>query len=219
MRRDLITGLLAVVVLTVFLGVVYPLAVTGIAQVLFPGKADGSLVKVDGQVVGSSLIGQEFKGSAYFHSRPSATEYSGNVTFFGNVGPNSAEARDETRANLNAYLRREAPYDPGLQVDGPISRSNGDISAHRQAVPVDAVTQSGSGVDPHISVANARIQAHRVAAVRELSLGQVEDLIAAHTDGRFLGLLGEPGVNVLELNLALDREAPIGAERDPGVSG
>jgi K+-transporting ATPase ATPase C chain len=192
MRKDLITGLLAVVVLTLCLGVVYPLAVTGIAQVAFPGKADGSLVEVDGRVVGSSLIGQGFEGRAYFHSRPSATEYSGNVTFFGNLGPNSREARDEVRANLRAYLARERPYDPELG-----------------AVPVDAVTQSASGVDPHISLANARIQAHRVAAVRRLPLGQVEDLIAADTDGRFLGLLGEPGVDVLELNIALDREAPL----------
>jgi K+-transporting ATPase ATPase C chain len=192
MRKDLISGLLAVIVLTVVLGVVYPLAITGVAQVVFPGKAAGSLVEVNGQVVGSSLIGQEFKGKAYFHSRPSATEYSGNVTFFANVGPNSKEGREEIEANLKTYLRREAPYDPELR-----------------AVPVDAVTQSASGVDPHISVANARIQGHRVAAVRRLPLARVEDLIADHTDGRFLGLLGEPGVNVLQLNIALDEEAPL----------
>jgi K+-transporting ATPase ATPase C chain len=194
MRRDLITGLLAVIVLTVFLGVVYPLAVTGVAQVVFPGKADGSLVKVDGKAVGSSLIGQEFKGKAYFHSRPSATEYSGNVTYFANVGPNSAEGREEVREALAAYVALEKPYDHSLTKD---------------RVPVDAVTQSASGVDPHISEANARIQAHRIAAVRKLSLAQVENLISAHTDGRSLGLLGEPGVNVLELNVALDEEAPV----------
>lgn len=194
MRKDLITGLLAVIVLTLALGVVYPLAVTGIAQVAFPSKADGSLVKVDGKTVGSRLIGQEFKGKAYFHSRPSATEYSGNATFFGNVGPNSIEGREEVRENLASYLAREQPFDKGLSKD---------------RVPVDAVTQSASGVDPHISEANARIQAHRVAAVRGLPLAQVEDLVAADTDGRFLGLFGEPGVNVLELNLALDKEAPL----------
>lgn len=193
MRKDLTTGLLAVIVLTLALGVVYPLAVTGIAQVAFPGKADGSLVKVDGQTVGSRLIGQEFKGRAYFHSRPSATEYSGNATFFGNVGPNSIEGREEVRENLASYLAREKPFDRSLTKD---------------RVPVDAVTQSASGVDPHISEANARIQAHRIAAVRGLPLAQVEHLIAANTDGRFLGLFGEPGVNVLELNLALDKEAP-----------
>lgn len=194
MRKDLITSLLAVVVMTVFLGIVYPLAITGISQVVFPGQANGSKVSFDGKVVGSSLIGQEFKGRAYFHSRPSATEYSGNVTFFGNVGPNSVEGREEVRENLAAYVALEKPYDHGLTKD---------------QVPVDAVTQSASGVDPHISEANARIQAHRIAAVRGLPLSQVEDLISADTDGRSLGLFGEPGVNVLELNIALDKEAPV----------
>lgn len=194
MKRDLRTGLIAIIVLTVFLGVVYPLAITGISQVVFPGNANGSKLTVDGRVVGSKLIGQEFKGKAYFHSRPSATEYSGNVTFFGNAAPNSVEAREEVREYLAAYVALEKPYDHGLSKD---------------QVPVDAVTQSASGVDPEISAANARIQAHRVAAVRGLPLAQVEGLISAHTDGRFLGVIGEPGVNVLELNIALDKEAPI----------
>ncbi len=195
MRRDLITSLLAIVVMTVFLGLVYPLAITGISQVVFPGKANGSKLSVDGKVVGSSLIGQDFKGDPrYFQSRPSATGYSGNVTFFGNVGPNSVEGREEVRENLAAYVALERPFDRGLTKD---------------QVPVDAVTQSASGVDPHISEANASIQAHRVAAVRHISLAEVEDLISANTDGRSLGLLGEPGVNVLELNIALDKEAPI----------
>jgi K+-transporting ATPase ATPase C chain len=193
MRKDLMTGVLAVIVLTMVLGVLYPLAVTGVSQIVFPGKADGSLVRVDGKVVGSSLIGQEFKGRRYFHSRPSATEHSGNVTFFANVGPNSIEGREAVRENLAAYVALEKPFDRSLTKD---------------RVPVDAVTNSGSGVDPHISEANARIQAHRVAAVRELPLAEVEDLISANTDGRFLGLLGEPGVNVLQLNIALDKEAP-----------
>jgi K+-transporting ATPase ATPase C chain len=194
MRKDLITSLLAVVVMTVFLGIVYPLAITGISQVVFPGNADGSKLSFNGKVVGSSLIGQEFKGKAYFHSRPSATEYSGNVTFFGNVGPNSAEGREEVREEMKAYLHLEKPFDKSLTSEG---------------IPVDAVTQSASGVDPHISEANARIQAHRIAAVRDLPLSQVEDLVSANTDGRSLGLFGEPGVNVLELNLALDKEAPV----------
>jgi K+-transporting ATPase ATPase C chain len=193
MKKDLRTGLIAIVVMTLFLGLFYPLAITGISQ-LFPGKADGSLVRVDGRVVGSRLIGQEFKGRAYFHSRPSATGYSGNVTFFANVGPNSVEGREEVRENLASYVALEKPYDRALAKD---------------EVPVDAVTNSASGVDPHISAANARIQAHRVAAIRRLSLARVEDLISAHTDGRSLGLLGEPGVNVLELNIALDEEAPL----------
>jgi potassium-transporting ATPase KdpC subunit len=194
MKKDLRTGLIAIVVMTVFLGLVYPLAITGISQVVFPGTANGSKLTVDGEVVGSSLIGQEFKGGAYFHSRPSATEYSGNVTYFGNAAPNSVEAREEVREYMKDYLRLEKPFDKSLTSEG---------------IPVDAVTQSASGVDPHISEANARIQAHRIAAVRKLPLGQVEDLISANTDGRFLGLLGEPGVNVLELNIALDKEAPV----------
>jgi K+-transporting ATPase ATPase C chain len=194
MRRDLLTSLIAVVAMTVVLGLAYPLAIAGIAQVVFPGPANGSKLSFDGRVVGSELIGQEFKGKAYFHSRPSATEYSGNVTFFGNAGPNSAEARDVVRENLAAYVRREKPYDRSLT---------------RERVPVDAVTESASGVDPHISEANARTQAHRVAAVRGLPLPRVEELISAHTDGRSLGLLGEPGVNVLRLNIALDEEAPL----------
>ena len=195
MRKDLTTSLLAIIVMTVFLGLVYPLAITGISQVVFPGKADGSKVSFDGKVVGSSLIGQDFKGhAAYFQSRPSATGYSGNVTYFGNAGPNSAEAREEVREYMKAYLHLEKPFDKSLTSEG---------------IPVDAVTQSASGVDPHISEANARIQAHRIAAVRHIPLTQVEDLISAHTDGRFLGVLGEPGVNVLELNIALDKEAAL----------
>jgi K+-transporting ATPase ATPase C chain len=130
---------------------------------------------------------------AYFQPRPSATGYSGDVTYFGNAGPNSIEAREEVREYVKAYLHLEKPFDKSLT---------------SESIPVDAVTQSASGVDPHISQANARIQAHRIAAVRHLSLAKVDDLISEHTDGRFLGLLGEPGVNVLELNIALDREAP-----------
>jgi K+-transporting ATPase ATPase C chain len=194
MRRDLTTSLLAIVVLTVCLGLLYPLAITGIAQVAFPGEANGSKVSVNGKVVGSSLIAQEFKGREYFHPRPSATGYSGDVTYFSNLGPNSVEAREAVREHLAAYVALEKPYDHTL--------TKGDV-------PVDAVTESASGVDPHISEANACIQAHRIAAVRRLPLAQVEDLISAHTDGRFLGLLGEPGVNVLQLNIALDKEAPI----------
>jgi K+-transporting ATPase ATPase C chain len=181
--------------MTVFLGLVYPLAITGASQVLFPGKANGSKLSFDGRVVGSSLIGQDFKGKpAYFQSRPSATEYSGNVTYFGNAGPNSAEAREEVREYIKSYLQLEKPFDKSLTSED---------------IPVDAVTQSASGVDPQISVANARIQAHRVAAVRHLPLSQVEDLISANTDGRSLGLFGEPGVNVLRLNIALEKEAPL----------
>jgi K+-transporting ATPase ATPase C chain len=194
LRKDLVTGLIAIVAMTVVLGLLYPLAITGISQVVFPGAANGSKVSVDGKVVGSRLIGQEFKGKEWFHSRPSATGYSGNVTFFGNGGPNSAEVRDEIRERLAEYIRENKPYDHALS---------------RERVPVDAVTQSASGVDPDISEANARIQAHRIAAVRHLPLSRVEELISQNTDGRSLGVLGEPGVNVLELNAAIEEEAPL----------
>jgi potassium-transporting ATPase KdpC subunit len=194
LRKDLRTGLIAIVATTVVLGLAYPLAITGISQVVFPGAANGSKVSLDGKVVGSRLIGQEFKGKAWFHSRPSATGYSGNVTFFGNGGPNSAEVREELREELAAYVKQNKPYEGGLT---------------RAAVPVDAVTQSASGVDPDISEANAAIQAHRVAAVRHLPLAKVEELISQSTDGRSLGVLGEPGVNVLELNIAIEKEAPL----------
>ncbi len=194
LRKDLTTGLIAILTMTIVLGLLYPLAITGISQVVFPGAANGSKVSVDGRVVGSHLIGQEFKGKAWFHPRPSATGYSGNVTFFGNAGPNSAELREEIREELAAYIKLNKPYDPSLT---------------RADVPVDAVTQSASGVDPDISEANAAIQAHRIAAVRHLPPAKVEELISQNTDGRSLGVLGEPGVNVLELNIALDREAPL----------
>ncbi len=190
MRRDLLNSALAVLVLSVVLGLAYPLAATGVAQLLFPGRAGGSLVERNGRTIGSRLIGQGFAGlPRYFQPRPSATGYAAAATSFDNLGPNSAALRRALAANLRAYLRRERPYDRGLA---------------RSQAPVDAVTFSGSGVDPQISVANARIQAHRVAAVRGLPLRRVLDLIVRHTEGRGLGLFGEPGVNVLELNLALD---------------
>jgi K+-transporting ATPase ATPase C chain len=185
---------IAVILITVLFGLVYPLVMTGVSQVAFSGKANGSKVSVNGKVVGSSLIGQEFKSKRYFHSRPSATGYSGNVTFFSNLGPNSIEAREAVRGYLSAYVALEKPYDHSLT---------------REDVPVDAVTESASGVDPEISQANAWIQAHRIAAVRNLPLSKVDELISEHTHGRFLGVLGEPGVNVLQLNIALDKEAPI----------
>ncbi len=196
MRRDLLTSLIAVVLMTVVFGLAYPLAFTGIAQVLFPGKADGSKITENGQVVGSSLIAQKFTKHGqpdrrYFQPRPSQTAYDPSVTYFSNLGPNSKSEKRKVKFRLADYLKLNRPFDPGLAAAD---------------VPVDAITQSASGVDPHISEANARIQAHRIAAVRDLPLSQVEGLISDHTDGRFLGLFGEPGVNVLELNLALDKE-------------
>lgn len=183
---------IAIVVFSVLLGLAYPLLITGVAQLAFPGRADGSRVEVDGRVVGSELIGQDFRGlPRYFQSRPSATGYSADVTYFNNLGPNNRELSEFFAEQLDAYLRRERPYRRGLTA---------------AEVPVDAATTSGSGVDPLISPANARIQAHRVAAVRGLSLDRVLALVAEHTDDRDLGVLGEPGVNVLRLNIALDEE-------------
>jgi K+-transporting ATPase ATPase C chain len=198
LTRELTTAVVAVLALTVILGLAYPLAMTGIAQVAFPNKADGSQVKVDGKVIGSSLIAKPFLRAKkpdprYFQPRPSQTDYSATGTFFSNRGPNSAVGRFFYRDALASYLALERPYDHGLTA---------------AEVPVDAVTTSASGVDPHVSKANALIQARRVAAVRHLPLARVDALIKANTDGRFLGVIGEPGVNVLELNLALDKEAP-----------
>jgi potassium-transporting ATPase KdpC subunit len=188
MRRDLITSAIAVLVLTVLLGLIYPLLMTGIAQVAFHDKADGSQVKAGGKVVGSKLIGQDFRGEPrYFQERPStATSYNGAASAFTNLGPNSKTARDTFKKNLAAYLRQN----PGITAS---------------QVPIDAVTSSASGVDPQISVANARIQANRIARVRGLSLDTVNKMIDKHTAGRGLGVFGEPAVNVLELNLALDK--------------
>lgn len=187
MRKDLIRGLLATVLFTVLLGLAYPLVMTGIAQVASPGKADGSLV-AGGR---STLLGQAFKGEQYFQPRPSATDYSASVTYFGNHGPNQRATRDLTRQNVEAYMKREAKHDPGLTA---------------AQVPPDAAQFSASGVDPHISKANAAIQAHRVAAVRRLPLDRVRRAIDDATDGRALGVFGAPGVNVTKLNLALDHE-------------
>jgi potassium-transporting ATPase KdpC subunit len=213
MRRDLITSVIAVVVLTVLLGLAYPLVVTGISQVAFPGNANGQKVMQNGKLVGSKLLAQDFRvpvlgrngkpkvdkdgnpilvaDKHYFQPRPStATNYNAAGSAFTNLGPNSKDARDTFKANLVTYLALERPFNAGLTA---------------RDVPIDAVTSSASGVDPQISQANAAIQAHRIAAVRRLPLATVQKLIKDNTNGRFLGVLGEPGVNVLELNLALDR--------------
>lgn len=196
MRRAVPTSIRAAIAFTLVFGLAYPLAMTGVAQLAFPAKADGSRVTFDGRPIGSRLIGQDFRGDRrYFQSRPSQSGYAANTTYFSNAGPNSVEEREGVRESLAAYLELEKPFYPALT---------------RAGVPVDAITMSGSGVDPEISQANAAIQAHRVAAVRKLPLARVEDLISAHTNGRFLGIFGEPGVNVLQLNLALDEEAPAG---------
>jgi K+-transporting ATPase ATPase C chain len=215
-RRDIVGSVVAIVVLTIGFGLVYPLAMTGMAQVTFKDQANGSQVERNGKVVGSSLIGQDFRkpvldangqpkkdqdgnpvleaDPAWVQGRPSQTGYSADVTFFSNLGPNQKDLADQVKANLDTYVALERPFTPGLTA---------------AQVPVDAVTTSASGVDPHISAANARIQANRIAAVRRAPLDRVQALIREHTDQRALRVLGEPGVNVLELNLALDKEFPL----------
>jgi K+-transporting ATPase ATPase C chain len=175
-------------VFTVITGLVYPLAVTGIAQGVFNDKADGSLVEdADGEVVGSSLIGQAFTGAEYFHPRPSAAGdgYDASASSGSNLGPTNDDFLASVEERADAYRDEN-----GLAADAE--------------VPVDAVTASASGLDPHISVANARLQAPRVADERGLDVDAVLKLVDDHTSGRDLGFLGEKGVNVLELNLALD---------------
>jgi K+-transporting ATPase ATPase C chain len=214
MRRDIVTSIIAVVVFTVLLGLAYPLVITGVSQVAFPGNANGQKVYVNGKLVGSKIIGQSFQKPVldkngkpkeeeeevvtepdpiYFQSRPSATEggaYNAAASTFSNRGPNGKVTKEEDEANIKEYLELNKPYYPRLTI---------------AQIPVDAVNTSASNLDPEISPANARIQAHRVAAKRGLSLSAVDGLVAKYTDSRGLGFSGEPGVNVLELNLALDR--------------
>ncbi len=183
MRRQLLPALVVFLAITVLTGLAYPLAVTGVAQVAFPSRANGSLVERDGTVAGSKLLAQAFEGERYFHPRPSAAGdgYDAMSSSASNLGPLNEEL-------LNAVDERRQAY-----------REANDAEA-----PVDALTASGSGLDPHISPENARLQADRVALARGLDRAQVLELIDEHTDGRSLGFLGEPAVNVLELNLALD---------------
>jgi potassium-transporting ATPase KdpC subunit len=187
MRRQLLPALLAFVSFTVILGFLYPLAITGVSQLGFPSLANGSLVKRDGTVVGSSLIGQSFTAAKYFHPRPSAAGdgYDGTSSSASNLGPSNPALLDDVRKRIVGY------------------RAQNRLAAGAR-VPVEAVTTSGSGLDPHISPAGAAIQAARVANARHSTVAEVLDLVAEHTDGRTLGFLGAPGVDVLELNLALD---------------
>ena len=189
--KNVLGSIVAIVVLTAVFGFAYPLVMTGFAQVAFKHQANGSLVTVDGKVVGSKLAAQAFTSSRYFHERPSGTApaYNAGATTFANLGPTSSDLAKNVHAAAEAILKLERPYNPGLAI--------GDI-------PVDAVTTSGSGIDPDISPAYAALQSRRVAAVRQLPLATVRKLIESNTDGRSWGFFGEPGVNVLELNLALD---------------
>jgi potassium-transporting ATPase KdpC subunit len=199
MRKDILTSAIGMLVLTLVCGLAYPLLVTGISQVAFHGNANGQQVFVDGKLVGSKIIGQAFtdaKGNPlpqYFQSRPSGTDPADNDagTEFANYGPNSVITEKAIAANVKQYIAMNGKYYPG------------GLNAGK--VPVDAADTSASGVDPDISVLNADIQAYRIAAVRHLSLATVHGLISKYTSGRGLGFSGEPGVDVLELNLALNR--------------
>lgn len=212
MKKTIVTAVTATLLLTAMFGVLYPLVITGIGQAAFPGNANGQLVYRGGHLVGSKEIGQQFTNlvhtksgkvkmadgepvttpnKRYFQTRPSGTTPADNAaaTTFANLGPNDKATKQAIKANITAYLALERPYDRGLSA---------------AKIPVDAVDTSASGVDPDISPANAAIQAHRVAAVRHLPLTRVTALVHRFTGGRGLGFSGEPTVNVLELNLALD---------------
>jgi K+-transporting ATPase ATPase C chain len=188
-------AVLMTIVLTVLTGVVYPLAMTAVAQVAFPYQANGSLIERNGQVIGSELIGQQFTAPRYFHPRPSATvnsddpkidePYNAANSAGSNLGPTNQKLIDAVQERADAYREEN-----GLAADAP--------------VPVDAVTTSASGLDPHITPANAAIQVARVARERGLPAARVQQLVEQYTEGRTLGFLGEPRVNVLRLNLALD---------------
>jgi K+-transporting ATPase ATPase C chain len=221
MKRDIITSAIGIIVLTLLCGIIYPLAITGVSQVVFPGNANGQQVYVDGKLVGSKIIGQSFADVVvkngkvqmsdgnplttpdphYFQTRPSATVPADNAaaTTFSNLGPNSVLTEQALAANIQAYIALDkapdgTPYYPG------------GLTAAK--IPVDAADTSASGIDPEISIANADIQAYRIAAVRRLSLATVHRLISQYTLGRGLGFSGEPGVDVLEINLALNRLSP-----------
>lgn len=187
MKKNLITSVLMTIATTVLLGIIYPLAVTGLAQVLFPKKANGQLVEVKGKVIGSRIIGQAFTGPGYFHPRPSAVSYDAANSNGSQWGPTNQKLIDRVKGDV-ANVEAENPGTP---------------------VPIDLVTASASGLDPHITPANAEFQLPRVAKERGTTPEQMRSLVAKHTEQRQFGFLGEPRVNVLEMNLELDEQFPI----------
>jgi len=189
LTRNLITAVLMTLVTTLLLGVAYPLVVTGLAQVLFSNKANGQLIERGGKIIGSRIIGQAFSSPGYFRSRPSAagTGYDAANSGGTNLGPTNKKLIDAVRAAVEA-AKNETPSTP---------------------VPIDLVTSSASGLDPHLSPAAALFQVPRIARERGVPEGEIGQLVQAHIQGRQLGFLGEPVVNVLELNLALDERHPM----------
>jgi K+-transporting ATPase ATPase C chain len=187
-KKNLITAVLMTIATTILLGIIYPLVVTGIAQVLFPRKANGQLIQVAGKTVGSSIIGQGFSGPAYFHSRPSSAGngYDAANTNGSQLGPTNQKLIDRVKGDVAS-----------AQADQPGA-----------AVPIDLVTASASGIDPHITPAAAEFQLSRVAKERGTAVDHLRALVAKHTEGRQFGVLGEARVNVLELNLELDQQFP-----------
>lgn len=197
LKKNLITAVLMTIATTILLGIVYPLVVTGIAQVIFPEQSNGQLIRSNGKIVGSSLIGQGFSGPAYFHSRPSATTvpYDAANSAGSNLGPTNQKLLDRVHQDVTV-----------LQAENP-----------GQPVPIDLVTTSASGFDPHITPAAAEFQLPRIAKERGISTDQLKSLVARHTESRQLGFLGEPRVNVLELNLDLDQRFPLKSNNKEAV--
>jgi K+-transporting ATPase ATPase C chain len=183
MKKNLVTAILMTIATTILLGIIYPLVVTGLAQVLFHDKANGQLIEANGRIIGSRIIGQGFSGPGYFHSRPSAVNYDAANSNGSQLGPTNKKLIDRVQGDVTA-LQGENPNIP---------------------VPIDLVTASASGLDPEITPAGAEFQIHRVAVERKVPETDIVRLVSEHTARRTLGLLGEPRVNVLELNLALDR--------------
>ena len=188
MIKIALRSLVAVVVLALLTGLVYPLVITGVAQLGLRNKADGSIVTVGGTPVGSSMIGQAWKGNEWFYGRPSAVSYDASTSSGTNLGPNSGPLARDIASNAKAILAEEGPYNPGLTA---------------AKIPSDLLTASASGLDPDISEAGALFQVRRIAAVRNLPLSQVRSLVEGHVMGPDLGFLGQTRVNVLALNLAL----------------
>jgi K+-transporting ATPase ATPase C chain len=243
MLKELKPAFLMMVVMTVLTGLVYPAVITGIAQVIFPDQANGSLIVSNGQVVGSHLIGQNFSKPEYFHPRPSSagSGYDPTASAGSNLGPTSAKlingtTKTDDKKNevvdfdgiedriVHYCVDNDIPYESSVSLDN-FKDAHGDLDdvklikafnddktplvfTAKTPIPADAVTGSASGLDPHISPANAQAQAARVAKARGVPADQVQALVAQHTEGRSLGFLGEPRVNVLDLNLALDQTIP-----------